>query len=332
VDGWRTGHRLRLPGSDRLSAQPEGAAVTVAPSATSDPRLARPFHLLLRMAIQASGLSLESLRRRLLARGVRVSVATLSYWQRGLRRPEHDDSLVALLALEEILELPRASLLDTLGPRRPRGRWLGHPGGITPWESLLGVSRPRLAAFGSLDMAADTRLTNLSTQDQVVLTAERGIAQVSTQLVLRGAASHADTFIAVRRVSCAAPPELTALAGCRIGRARHDADLGLIAAEVMFDHPLAVDEPLILSYDTHFTEPARDAAWCLPARRPLRQYAIQVRFHPSATPARCFTFHADAASGVARDIDEVWVGRQYVANAVLTDVPPGCFGVRWEWE
>ena len=45
--------------------------------------------------------------------GVRVSLATLSYWQSGRSRPERRESLIALQHLEDVLRVPRGSLADT---------------------------------------------------------------------------------------------------------------------------------------------------------------------------------------------------------------------------
>jgi len=84
----------------------------------------REFADVLRAAIQARGLGLERIRERLLVQGVSVSMATLSYWQSGRSRPERRDSLAAVALLEEVLELPVGTLSGSLGPPRPRGRWL----------------------------------------------------------------------------------------------------------------------------------------------------------------------------------------------------------------
>ncbi len=70
-----------------------------------------PFHCALRFAIASSGLSLDCLRRRLAAEGCEVSLSALSYWQRGVRRPERPTSIQAVLALERILGLRRSSLV-----------------------------------------------------------------------------------------------------------------------------------------------------------------------------------------------------------------------------
>ncbi|WP_420881638.1 helix-turn-helix domain-containing protein [Streptomyces rhizosphaericola] len=80
------------------------------------------FPAALREALGRRGLSLERVSERLRARGIAVSQATLSSWQRGRSQPERARSLRAVEVLEEILELPGGALRSLLGPRRPRGR------------------------------------------------------------------------------------------------------------------------------------------------------------------------------------------------------------------
>lgn len=58
-----------------------------------------PFSATLHLAIEASGLTLEQVRQELAARGAFVSMATLSYWRRGLSRPERPESLLAVASL-----------------------------------------------------------------------------------------------------------------------------------------------------------------------------------------------------------------------------------------
>src|SRR5436309_1108793 len=81
-----------------------------------------PFPEALRAAIKGSGLSLDRIQHRLRLRGVNISVATLSYWQSGRRRPERPESLDALRHLEAVLRVPPNALTALLGPPRPRGR------------------------------------------------------------------------------------------------------------------------------------------------------------------------------------------------------------------
>lgn len=86
-----------------------------------------PFHVALRAAIAARGLPLQRVQHHLSRYGVKVGVTSLSYWQQGARRPQRPESLRAVRALEEILQLPDESLIRLLAkadersdPQRPR--------------------------------------------------------------------------------------------------------------------------------------------------------------------------------------------------------------------
>ncbi|PRX50171.1 hypothetical protein B0I33_102290 [Prauserella shujinwangii] len=77
-----------------------------------------PFADALRAAIRARGLGLERIQYRLRLEGATVSMATLSHWQSGRRRPERRQSLVVLRHLEDVLELPRGSLFRLVSEKR----------------------------------------------------------------------------------------------------------------------------------------------------------------------------------------------------------------------
>lgn len=79
-----------------------------------------PFHVALRAAIAARGLPLQRVQHHLTRYGVKVGVTSLSYWQQGARRPQRPESLRAVRALEEILQLPEESLIRLLAEAEER--------------------------------------------------------------------------------------------------------------------------------------------------------------------------------------------------------------------
>ncbi|MFD6812545.1 hypothetical protein ACFWEN_43640, partial [Streptomyces anthocyanicus] len=112
-----------------------------------------PFHLALRTALAVRGLPLQRVQHHLAHRGVKVGVTSLSYWQQGARRPQRPESLKAVRALEEVLQLPGNSLLRLLaedaareGVERPAAR---------SYRSLVEASGAVEELFAELESPAD---------------------------------------------------------------------------------------------------------------------------------------------------------------------------------
>lgn len=79
------------------------------------------FAAALRDAIEARGVTLSWLHRRLTDLGSPVSVAALSYWRSGARQPEGEASLRSVDCLEHLLALPPGHLTNRLLVSRRTG-------------------------------------------------------------------------------------------------------------------------------------------------------------------------------------------------------------------
>ncbi|MEW9534503.1 hypothetical protein [Microbispora sp. NPDC049125] len=259
-----------------------------------------PFEQALRAAIRARGLSLDRLRSRLRERGVRVSLSSLSYWQRGRSRPERAASLAAVRELEEILALPDYALIGLLGPPRPRG---GQPG--------------------------REALTVLSHHEQVTVAADRTRLLARARMVLRATAPGADRYVVAH------PPgtRLLHTEYCRLGRSRDDGTGARTLTELIFDHPLGPGETHVAEYSTAFSGPALRADEHLRhLRAPVDQHLVQVRFMGAHLPVRCFHTWSPDASAPPRDAGELRVDAFGTAHLVDTGARPGVRGIRWEWD
>lgn len=124
-----------------------------------------PFHLALRAALAARGLPLHRVQHRLAARGIKVGVTSLSYWQQGARRPRHAESLRAVTALEQILELPDGALVRLLGtpesgrgPARPAAR---------PYRALVSVGAAVEQLLDGMELPPDGGLHSLGHHERV---------------------------------------------------------------------------------------------------------------------------------------------------------------------
>jgi hypothetical protein len=246
------------------------------------------FAAALRAAIQARGLGLERIQERLRGYDVRVSLATLSYWQSGRSRPERRDSLVALRHLESVLEVPAGSLSGLLGPPRPRGRWLREV-----------PSRPEIGAFWpdpgevedavrEVDTRWDERLTRLSQHDLVTIGAEGGERTTTSRQVLRAEADGPDRWVVIMHLDehDRELPRVRALRHCHVGRTVHRAEHGMLVAELLFERPLRRGETIITEHELVNTAPYPPATnYERKFRLPVRQFVVEVCFDPAALPA-----------------------------------------------
>ncbi|MBP2475933.1 transcriptional regulator with XRE-family HTH domain [Crossiella equi] len=290
-----------------------------------------PFAAALREAIARRGLGLHRLREHLRQRGRSVSVATLSYWQSGRSRPERQDSLVTLRHLEEVLAVPPGTLVDLLGPRRPRGglrRVADTPGIGAFWPVPEAVED----AVRALDTRWDERLTRLSQQDVVRVGAHREELSFTSRQVLRAEADGPDRWVLILHLDehDHALPEVRALRHCRVGRQVEDEATGLLVAELLFPRPLRRGETIITEHELRNRAPFPLATnYERKFRLPVREYVLEVRFDPAAPPARCHRY-GRTEDGLER-AEAVALDEEHSVHGVAVDFGPGCYGFRWTW-
>jgi hypothetical protein len=300
----------------------------------TDGMVADAFPTALRAAIQASGLSLDRIQYRLRSRGVSVSVTALSYWQSGRRRPERAESLAALGHLETVLSVAPGSLMALLGPPRPRGR-ANRESNRLPIESLWTKSDEVSSLLKQIDFTTDAALTKISQQDRMELAVNQGEKRINVRQVLRAERDGAERSILVYDLERPGRPfpEITAKQSCRIGRTVLDEAAGLIAAEILLDHPLHRGETVILEYAlTHPGPPYSrgDDSYCRKFTTPIREFVLELRFDPQMLPVYCEQYTADPDDQITSR-RRVEVNAHGQGHAVGLDYGPGAFCVRWEW-
>ncbi|MEV5967975.1 XRE family transcriptional regulator [Kribbella sp. NPDC051952] len=289
------------------------------------------FADVLRAAIQARGLGLERIRERLLANGVSVSLATLSYWQSGRSQPERRDSRAAVELLEAVLELPAGTLSASLGPPRRRGRWLStvpnRPDVAAFWPRPDAVE----AAVSEVDLRWDERLTRISQHDRVFIGPDRGERSYHSRQVLRAEADGPDRWVVIMHLDehDRALPVIRPLRHCRLGRTvRRPAD-GLLVAELLFDRPLRKGETVITEHELVNVAPYPPATnYERKFRLPVREFVLEICFDPARLPVTCTAFsQLDDADEVARTVDV-----DDEVHGVVLNFGPGRYGFRWSWE
>ncbi|MEW2551093.1 hypothetical protein [Streptomyces zhihengii] len=293
-----------------------------------------PFHQALRAALSVRGLPLQRVQHHLAHRGIKVGVTSLCYWQQGARRPRRPESLRAVRALEEVLELPAQSLIRLLGADAAGAR--GHrppaPGSHRGLAELTGEAERLLAR----DSPPRGGLETLVLQEHVRIGADRRLLGRDALHVVRARRDGVDRFLAVHRGESGCDPdrvEVSALENCRPGRIRRDRATGTVAAELLFDAALRVGETYVFGYGFEDGTGGPSGASVRAFGGRGGQYLLQVRFGPGALPLRCRRF-AGAADGTPRGVrTELAVSpRHRTVHLLEQSVRPGVLGIEWEWE
>src|SRR4051812_37650318 len=154
-----------------------------------------PFHVALRAAIAARGLPLQRVQHHLSRHGVKVGVTSLSYWQQGARRPQRPESLRAVRALEEILQLPEESLIRLLA--RPDEGPAAQRSAARSYRSLVAASGVLEQLLADLDAPLDGGLHTLGHHERVRIGARRELAARESHHIVRAHRDDIDRFVAV---------------------------------------------------------------------------------------------------------------------------------------
>ncbi|GHH73891.1 hypothetical protein GCM10018793_13660 [Streptomyces sulfonofaciens] len=293
-----------------------------------------PFHVALRAAIRARGLSLQRVQHHLARHGVNVGVTSLSYWQQGARRPQRDESLRAVRALEEILQLPDESLIRLLTSQDPASG---------AQRAAARSYRSRLAASGALELLLaelgsprEGGLQTMGHHERVRIGTRRELLCCDSQLVVRAHAGGGDRYVAVHHGDPGCDPgrmSVHAVENCRTGRVLWSRETGVLAAELLFDTRLRPGDTHVFRYA--FEDGTADACHEYVRGFGLAggQYVLQVRFAPQALPVRChrFTQHSAAAARSGRQ-ELPLSGAHHCVHLVEPQVRAGLLGIGWDWE
>ncbi|MCL6667082.1 MULTISPECIES: hypothetical protein [Streptomyces] len=293
-----------------------------------------PFHVALRAAIAARGLPLQRVQHHLSRHGVKVGVTSLSYWQQGARRPQRPESLRAVRALEEILQLPEESLIRLLAEsdertcaERPAAR---------SYRSLIAASDVLDRMLTELHLPPDGGLHTLGHHERVRIGPRRELAGRESQHIVRAHKDGVDRFVAVHHGDPGCAPErmrVHALENCRTGRVRAHHDSGVLVAELLFDTRLRAGDTFLFRYGVE----DGTAGVCREYVRGFGpaggQYALQVRFDERALPVRCHRFAQHSAAAPRGGRQELALsGHHHSVHLVEPRVRTGVVGIGWDWE
>jgi hypothetical protein len=288
----------------------------------------------LRRAIAASGLGLERIQHHLRERGCDVSVATLSYWQSGRSVPGRRTSFSALAQLEDVLGLEPGELANLVPRRSVVGRGVD---AVVPLADVVGLGIQLPEPIAQLDARVRRQLESVSEHDTITVGPDRAQRSRWVRHVVQAVADGADRLLLFNQTADdAAPlPTYVPLVHCSLGP-RHMLDNpSVVVTELLFDRALASGESIIVEYRVEYGAPyPRDNWHELRRRMPLREFVLEIRFHPEAVPERCEWYvrdlHEDTGAPIA-SATPVEIDAMHAARVIRHDLPPSAYGLRWSW-
>lgn len=287
------------------------------------------FSLALDAAIAESGLSLERLQRHLAARGVTLSRASLSYWRTGRSRPERETSLDAVTHLEDVLNMRPGTLKSLLGPKAPRGRWLGGPPERLARHRLWPALHPLSA---ELKPPPDGHVRFWSLHDTLFVDDHSRERHLRVRMVAEAAMDGVDRIMTFFQADGPEPddPTYEDLQSCTLGRVLTDRVTGLTAGELLLDRTLAAGDVAAVTYTLSFGRGHETGHYHHRFTRPAQLYVCQVQF-ASRIPRLAREFEQRQLGGPRTQGRPVPVDSGHAVTFATRDVHPGILGVNWEW-
>ncbi|MCY0945559.1 hypothetical protein [Streptomyces antarcticus] len=292
-----------------------------------------PFHLALRAALAARGLPLHRVQHRLAARGIKVGVTSLSYWQQGARRPRHPESLRAVAALEQILELPEGALSRLLGT--PEAAAAARPASRS-YRALVGVGAAVEQLLEAMELPPDGGLHSVGHHERVRIGAAGELRSRESQQIVRAHRDGVDRYLAVHHgdPGCdASRVGVTAYENCRTGRVRCHPAAGVVVAELLFDARLRRGDTYVFGYGVEDGTGARSDEYVRGFSYAGGQYMLQVRFDEAALPVRCRRFARSGPQAPRTGLADLTPsGRHRAVHLLEQGVRRGILGIAWDWD
>lgn len=295
---------------------------------TSGGRATMPFASALRDAVDARGMTLARLHQRLRERGNTVSMATLSYWRSGSRRPEGAQSLAAVTDIEQLLGLDAGALSSRLGATLRTG-----PLGPTVFpfdgDSLEERIRDTFEAMGAVYPDPTRELTIHSVTD---VGPDGRMKQCTTRLVMQGTSGliSAVPFVEIFDESSTVSPTYRALGGGRITKTHTDPSGTVHGFLFELERPIATPESTLIEWAVEYPPgfPHDDETGHGVALQ-CREMLLWTRFHPDAIPTWIEEVE-ETPSGVVT-VPRTLDGSTSL-HALRRSFGPGALSLRWGWE
>lgn len=283
------------------------------------------FTAALRDAINTKDVTLSWLQRQLKARGNRVSLATLSYWRSGARRPEGVQSLAALADIEDLLGLETGELTRLLRATKRTGP-LG-PNQFPLDEEEL--ERAVIEAFGALGAVYPDTSREITTHSVTDVGADGSIARSITRSILQSTVGTitAIPFLEISPGIRTPAPVLEAVSGGRIAARYSHPDGEVHGVLFELDVPLTAPDTAMVEWSVDYPPEyprTYDTGHALAQK--CRELLVWTRFHPDAIPDWCEE-QVSTPDGVT--ITPVPLDRGTSVHLVRRAFGPGALELRW---
>ncbi|WJV44842.1 hypothetical protein [Streptomyces flavofungini] len=291
-----------------------------------------PFAVALREAVRRRGLPLDRICERLTARGIRLTPATLSYWQRDRTRPERSDSLRAVVALESILDLPPGGLSSLLPPQRPRGRRVARTDEHAT-RRLYGQESWQEQALGDSFADFNRDIVVLLTREVLHLDRRGCVRRLIVNHVVRAVADGPEQMMNLHFLDDpdGRLPEATVRCG-RLESLRQDATSGGVLLRIGFGRPLTLGETVAVDYEIRTAPYDRPTGF---HERGIRgnqdAYLLHVYFPHDRHPALCHSYYRENSSAPQRKVRPLPVDTSGTAHLYAAQCRQGIYGMSWQW-
>ncbi|HWS50619.1 MAG TPA: hypothetical protein VN241_06385 [Microbacterium sp.] len=279
----------------------------------------------LRDAINARGVTLSWLQEQLKARGNTVSMATLSYWRSGARRPEGAQSLAALTDIEELLGLAEGTLTRLLGRSNRTGPI---PSARFPIDEIE-LERAVMDAYSALGATYPDTSREVTTHSVTDVGADGTVIGCTTRSILQSTSGTiiATPFLEVNPGVSTPAPMITAVSGGHIA-ARYSHPSGevhgaLFELDVPLTAPMTAVVEWAVSYPPGYP-PTRETGHAVDRR--CRELLVWTRFHPDALPDWCEEREQTPSGAV---VTPVSLGGATSVHQVRRGFGPGALELRW---
>lgn len=281
-----------------------------------------------RDAINARRMSLARLHEQLRARGNSVSMATLSYWRSGARRPEGVQSMAALTDIENLLDLEPGSLTALLGATNRTG-----PLGPNQFPlDELELERAVMDAFAALGAEYPDTSRELTTHSVTDVGADGNVARSITRSIVQSTIGTVSSipFLELTPGESTPAPLIEAVSGGHIS-ARYSHPNGEVHG-VLFELDVPLTSPATAMVEWSVEYPPdypgqRETGHAL--ARQCRELLVWTRFHPDALPDD-IQERVETPNGVTTKRLEL--GGHTSVHQVRRAFGPGVLGVSWSYD